>query len=956
MNIYVGNVPYAATETDLEELFGEYGKIATATIIRDRYDGRSKGFGFVEMKNQEDGNRAIEALDGQEMMGRPLKVNPARHRGRHNEPRKERGTKNNSDRVSESSPEKTQDSSPENKFFHNPYTFVPTPPRPSGGFAGDFNPLEHPLGKEHNLCHSSLKKNLWTGHILIKLTTITPLVLLKDDDSNKRESIEDQTYDVLDYIPESSLRGMLRSAYEVVTNSRYGCFSNDDRLAYRMDARKAVELIPAIIEDRSGGNLVARLYTGTSTPTAKGPDNGDGKRCPMYAAMLTRYNDKKLDRELDKKLQSICDDGYIPKTGDKVWAEIVLCEHDESQKRRSDWNSECQPDRNYQFWKVVKVWPRTKNGQTIDKPSPTEKKSWHSEKPQPDSSRRQSYYAPCNPNNPQRQVVKGRVLITNKNMRGKHDERIFFNPQSEVRELADDVEEAWRMRIKSYREAHPDSEFFGRSGARNQPWKNIGDNPGKTAWSPHQYQDSKHKEIWRDDPHRRESMHDAIELKPGDMVYAHCKFDKDKIVVKDLFPVMISRELYKASPKDLLCQSLRPAKQICELSPADRLFGWVLQENQKQEKTSENADANSSKNPEKQDQDRSIPKNYKSRIRVVCDDGSRPKIVQRFEGGGSLPLTILGKPKPAQGRFYVAKDKKGTPQHKISKTEAGYKLGKKGKNKSLRGRKQYWHHSGLEAEVSKDKQDQCYWKPSVEDRTFKKRKGRYQEYRRPDILDEKDGRYKPQTDLQNRSITGWIKPGEVFKASLYVQNLQPQEVGVLLWLLTLPDKHYFRLGYGKPLGFGSVRIELDCPNGVLPLGKGEDWKKYYTTLDKPLCATLNEDQQKNCIQKFWDSMVAGYPAEEDPQTKEGEELKEKRFKSLDFIAGFLRVIQGPGDNAPIHYPRLEHPEGQYKPNPEGKNFGWFVDNDHYRDGKKLALPAVTDDKELPNGLPYTPKR
>ena len=87
INIYVGNVPYAATEEDLETLFGEYGPVATATIIRDRYDGRSKGFGFVEMENQEDGERAIEALDGHEMMGQPLKVNPARPRGERRQPR-----------------------------------------------------------------------------------------------------------------------------------------------------------------------------------------------------------------------------------------------------------------------------------------------------------------------------------------------------------------------------------------------------------------------------------------------------------------------------------------------------------------------------------------------------------------------------------------------------------------------------------------------------------------------------------------------------------------------------------------------------------------------------------------------------------------------------------------------------------------------------------------------------
>ena len=88
MNIYVGNVPYTVSETDLEELFGEYGQVATATIIRDRYDGRSKGFGFVEMENQEDGERAIEALDGQDMMGRPLKVNPARPREQRRESRR----------------------------------------------------------------------------------------------------------------------------------------------------------------------------------------------------------------------------------------------------------------------------------------------------------------------------------------------------------------------------------------------------------------------------------------------------------------------------------------------------------------------------------------------------------------------------------------------------------------------------------------------------------------------------------------------------------------------------------------------------------------------------------------------------------------------------------------------------------------------------------------------------
>ena len=104
-------------------------------------------------------------------------------------------------------------------------------------YAGDFNPLKHPLDQEYNLCHTSLKDTLRTGHIPIKLTTVTPLVLLKDD-GEERDETKHQTYDVYDRIPEPSLRGMLRSAYEVVSNSRYACFQNDEQLVYRMDGGK----------------------------------------------------------------------------------------------------------------------------------------------------------------------------------------------------------------------------------------------------------------------------------------------------------------------------------------------------------------------------------------------------------------------------------------------------------------------------------------------------------------------------------------------------------------------------------------------------------------------------------------------------------------------------------------------------------------------------------------------
>ncbi len=80
MNIYVGNLSYSTQEKELEELFGQYGEVASARIISDRDTNRSKGFGFVEMADDAAAQAAITALNGNEFMGRPLKVNQARER------------------------------------------------------------------------------------------------------------------------------------------------------------------------------------------------------------------------------------------------------------------------------------------------------------------------------------------------------------------------------------------------------------------------------------------------------------------------------------------------------------------------------------------------------------------------------------------------------------------------------------------------------------------------------------------------------------------------------------------------------------------------------------------------------------------------------------------------------------------------------------------------------------
>ncbi len=78
MKIYVGNLPYTITEADLQELLAQFGKVESTAIIKDKHSGQSKGFGFVEMESQTEGQAAIDALNGQEHKGRTLKVNEAR--------------------------------------------------------------------------------------------------------------------------------------------------------------------------------------------------------------------------------------------------------------------------------------------------------------------------------------------------------------------------------------------------------------------------------------------------------------------------------------------------------------------------------------------------------------------------------------------------------------------------------------------------------------------------------------------------------------------------------------------------------------------------------------------------------------------------------------------------------------------------------------------------------------
>lgn len=80
MKIYVGNMSFDSSESELRKAFEAHGQVDTVNIITDRDTGRPKGFGFVEMSNDEEAKKAIEALNGKDFMGRTLNVNEARPR------------------------------------------------------------------------------------------------------------------------------------------------------------------------------------------------------------------------------------------------------------------------------------------------------------------------------------------------------------------------------------------------------------------------------------------------------------------------------------------------------------------------------------------------------------------------------------------------------------------------------------------------------------------------------------------------------------------------------------------------------------------------------------------------------------------------------------------------------------------------------------------------------------
>lgn len=769
-----------------------------------------------------------------------------------------------------------------NQHFHNPYNFIPVP----DGRAATDSGLGHGKPAGHHL----YKSGLYSGRIAFELTTETPLIVADTARADVREN-KHRIFDVLTdadgktpILPITSFKGALRAAYEAVTLSRMAVFrAHDEKLARRMSAQQGLMQVPLRVKDDGMGFEV--LLGSHDKPRLA--DNLPSPGVPgglMYAAWLPRYvkgaGNPNGPAEAKNAVRCLRTNA-LPQHGDRV-----ACALQRYEKLNPKTN---QPI--FSYWRVVKLVI----GGSVDaiRFAPgrlDEFGSSHNHRPFDAGGGRGSY-----------KFVTGHVVVTNQNIGGKHDERVFFTEHPhEVGCTHDEMRQwrgEWKTLIQSYLDANKRAMEMR---LRNVPAAQrkaklaafLGNDINKYAYSRHLIEEG------------------AGELKPGDLLFG--RFEGGKL--KALYPVMIARELGDFTPEDALARNHRPAENWHELSPADRVFGWVGQEGG----------------------DKGNRNMYRGQLRIASLDyaghpGGEP--IARFRGDG-LPLAILSTPKPQQARFYLAADRAGTPPADGAAADQSFYKGEAGK-KTLRGRKVYPHHrattripgywDGLKAI---DKPGEPLAGPDK--RTY------YREYIR-------QAGAREVRDDQNRSIRGWITPQTTFRGEIDVINLSKAELGALLWLLDLsrqladPMAH-LRLGMGKPLGFGSVSVRLTG----LDLQDGEARRADYASLFKAgeggerlkAQGEASSDAAKPLVEAYRAALSALFAG--------------KPFDEVSVIKAFRNAACGI-DDLPVHYPRATP-----APDGDGKNFEWFVANnkeDRNEPGPKYALPPLWS----PAGLPLPDK-
>lgn len=685
--------------------------------------------------------------------------------------------------------------------FLNPYGFVSVPDRKS---------LPSELADTEPAGHGQYRDDLWVGGIPITITTITPLLIPDHSDAARNDTgvgptptlpvrVDDDGRPMLSG---SSLKGMLRSAYEAITNSRLGVFTDNDLpLAIRGTATRDVaeNLRPAVVEKRDDDTAQVR-WVRKLIPIGRGSNGPD----PNPAVWVPR--------EILGDLADCAD----------VEAWIHLLEH----------------RRKFRLWRASDI---SEPGRLPARPSRVST-----------GSSMQYLHHPA-------VRVRGKLLRTGSSFppggRRKHDERLVVTDVSAGpakvshgkarvgRELID----RWRAVIDSFARAHA-----------NEPQKDRERNYGTYVWAP---------ERWRD-------------LRVGRTLHVEITGNGD---VVGLFPAMIGRKPFAGTPAASLPTDHQPAPSLKKLSPADRVFGWARQ-------GSDDGEAA-----------------YRGHLRIdPGDEQSRPGKEYVRLLNNALPLATLNGPNPAQFLFYLA-DQDGNPLEGAAKhPDQGYPAGPGAlESRRLRGRKVYVTHADV---VDGTPNAATYWDPS------------------PDVIDPLSSRKPVQVNGHDRyreyeaprdykknvttTISEWVKPGATFRFTLRVDNVTGTELGALLWLLDLPDRAYHKLGLGKPLGFGTVRVEANLAQARLYTS--DTLRNRYRSLE--LTPQAEPSERLLTLRKNYDELLR----EHMPTVRE------------EFLAAAIGY-----SGASVHYPRAGT-------QPDAKSYEWWVTND--KEGNRHALPLLRKDK------------
>lgn len=722
-----------------------------------------------------------------------------------------------------------------NRFIH-PYYFARMVERTGAAFTGE-------LGDQPATSREHIAIDRYTGHLRVELKTETPLLIcdtLKESQSAQNpngtgdQGQTHQTYrlrqqDNKPLLAASSVRGMLRAAFEAATNSRFGVFpgtlpaentpatKHGRRLGYRSPAREALMLVPVRIEARDG-ELKARLLHGTSPL----PGDSGSSDAPQFAAWLSAYS-----YAYPKwKPQGAENASH----GDSVWVFLSQWRY-----RRTN---EKGKETTFRFWNVEEI--QLKSG--ADRPThyPQRRRPgqthWFPESWQVDIDLRGS-----GDGLPSEGWFQGYVCRTGRNINKKHDERVFFMPVKGETFASIDVDNLaqWRELIENYQDQHQKDIESGKicppilRGRKVSP---------PYVYSRHITNDSMNADVTN--AKRRCVDEIARQLKDGDLAYAQVKKGENGTWrVLSLYPVMISRRLFSASPLDLLPDSLRPAKTASQLSPADRVFGWVSQD-----------DGDGAE----------MCPSYRGAVRLGPVEYTSKEITADNE---SRTIAILSQPKPHQGRFYLGDGKTGgrafRDGERKEKEAAGYVLGNR-----IRGPKIYPHHREHRQEL---------WQSA--DRSS-----------------------------QNRTIEGWVPKDATFAFKIDFMNLSEFELGALLWLLTLPEGHFLRLGLGKPLGFGSVRATVVWDDSVVADGK--NWiNSLATWKGKPV--SLSRERITAMVGAFEKTMHEA---------------------NRDLLPSLMAAAKG-FEGGVVSYPRLPNQAVA------SEHYEWFEKNE--ADGRQRSLPDLS---------------